>query len=978
MKTSCFFPFCRRNALTPLAVVSITALLVMCQISTLAAEEAGSALLGRYTCSQVKELAMSKPQELFAMWAEEKILGDGTGVADELAKRGNINLALSKIGDLTTVIQGLEEAARGDSKNALEILGGWAFWKVMEELELAEMLGVPGAVWTVCKELNQFAIDLNEEILDINIRTFADFAQRDPRLLEKHGETYFLKTYLDSDLTQPDTYDMIKRRAALMEYAKVKLGIKNFPGVREWPQHWNSVRSVARSMLNEVEAEVEKRRKFEQLQGELRAQLTELKSELTVLTAFQGLLGQALAMTCQEPASDCGDVYIGILQLLERLILDAGDINVAGAGVFDDLSGSIEGINGELDSLFQEINQSKSRIEAYCAQGDEAFQAAAETIALAETATADAAAQAARAEKHRQAACSAATADQAEEAVVMARDAVEVATRVAGSLSFLDGELEKQKPPAAVDFSAVEAEIADLESRLKALDETVQKNLRQKERLTADVAAARTKASALGDQCPDVKKMGLVAQTMARLDEVLAAVPDVRADADALAGIQGQAARLNKRVAGLKNTQTKDRACLQTVPDVGAYQSRVRQMIGDARGSLDTTIGHAEAAMECYQRLKNKCKANERQDDQGNCVCIKGYERVDGRCLPVCKKNQARGPNGECQAVRRTGCGSDADCPQGYICDSDTGRCVSPFDDSYDDYAGTRGQREDDRNQDQADRIAADQAAGSGWGADSDDLDRDLDTLQDGLAGGCGDDTQCPAGHVCRNGRCVETSSCADDSQCPTGKVCRDGECVKGPACATSDDCPAGNVCRDGACVPEAECAGPGDCPSGYACQKGKCVKQPECKKNKDCPGDKICQNGVCVDKPPTQTSTAPAPRPTPTPKPSPSPIPTVTPKYRDLMWHASQVCGENEGDEYHWRWMVSLRQSGIKVTGDLYFHQCPGGGRVSYRVSGEEKPDGIFEVSGEKSGGRGALHGSASWKETFTLREGKVPSPAY
>ena len=59
--------------------------------------------------------------------------------------------------------------------------------------------GVPGAVWTVCKTLNDFAIALNEEILDINIKTFATFAEKDPGLSGPDNVDYFLNDFLKMD-----------------------------------------------------------------------------------------------------------------------------------------------------------------------------------------------------------------------------------------------------------------------------------------------------------------------------------------------------------------------------------------------------------------------------------------------------------------------------------------------------------------------------------------------------------------------------------------------------------------------------------------------------------------------------------------------------------------------------------------------------------------------------------------------------------
>jgi hypothetical protein len=75
---------------------------------------------------------------------------------------------------------------------------------------------------------------------------------------------------------------------------------------------------------------------------------------------------------------------------------------------------------------------------------------------------------------------------------------------------------------------------------------------------------------------------------------------------------------------------------------------------------------------------------------------------------------------------------------------------------------------------------------------------------------------------------------------------------------------------------------------------------------------------------------------------------------------------------------MVTLDQSGKNVTGYVFFHRCPGGGRVAYRLTGQEQPDGSFAVSGRKSGGRGGLYRSSAGSLKFTLTHGKTPKPSY
>ena len=110
-----------------------------------------------------------------------------------------------------------------------------------------------------------------------------------------------------------------------------------------------------------------------------------------------------------------------------------------------------------------------------------------------------------------------------------------------------------------------------------------------------------------------------------------------------------------------------------------------------------------------------------------------------------------------------------------------------------------------------------------------------------------------------------------------------------------------------------------------------------------------------------------------------PAKPPTQKPPSKEAFnWHSSLVCSGSEGPEYRWRWSVNLTRSGTHVSGSIYFHKCPGGGRVAYKLSGEIRKDGSFKVTGNKSGGRGSLYSSASNRLIFILYEGKPPNPNF
>ncbi len=82
--------------------------------------------------------------------------------------------------------------------------------------------------------------------------------------------------------------------------------------------------------------------------------------------------------------------------------------------------------------------------------------------------------------------------------------------------------------------------------------------------------------------------------------------------------------------------------------------------------------------------------------------------------------------------------------------------------------------------------------------------------------------------------------------------------------------------------------------------------------------------------------------------------------------WHGG-TCAEEGSEPY--RWQLKLKQTPDgKVTGNVYFHACPGGGAVFYSLSGKQVPgDSTVTLNGTKTGGRGGLGGSAN-QVTFTF----------
>lgn len=116
-----------------------------------------------------------------------------------------------------------------------------------------------------------------------------------------------------------------------------------------------------------------------------------------------------------------------------------------------------------------------------------------------------------------------------------------------------------------------------------------------------------------------------------------------------------------------------------------------------------------------------------------------------------------------------------------------------------------------------------------------------------GMCVECRDKGDCPEGHDCEAGKCVEIPGyCSPTKPCPPGQVCRNNRC--GPECDAANPCPPGQKCQNNRCVPDVECSATIPCPPGKICQNNKCVPEPECSAKKPCPKGKECQDGKCVD----------------------------------------------------------------------------------------------------------------------------------
>ena len=175
----------------------------------------------------------------------------------------------------------------------------------------------------------------------------------------------------------------------------------------------------------------------------------------------------------------------------------------------------------------------------------------------------------------------------------------------------------------------------------------------------------------------------------------------------------------------------------------------------------------AESAVFCaqsatvYCNKKASCGPKEERNTSGNCICVDGYKRVDG----VCKKS---------------GCTVDSDCLQGYVCNTQSGRCVSPFDENYTSRGDLMASNEQNRQRTNDAQNIADANLNPNDGKfTSSGLSDDIDKTQNFVSAECNDRKPCPAGHTCQDGKCVdEHNNCTSNDDCAKGQECKDGTCV--------------------------------------------------------------------------------------------------------------------------------------------------------------------------------------------------------
>jgi hypothetical protein len=256
-----------------------------------------STMLRAKTCKELQALAERGVQYVFQEWATREILDEGYGIASGIAKRGNIAIVLSKIGDIKTGIQIIEAALYGNEKEMRDIITTQFLTRAATYLSGS---GTPAVVITGIKDLGKFTAYLNQDILIKNLQTFASMAANDPNFFDAD---HFLVTYAGlNELKTPGNDPYNRYRQAIYDYAQYRMNNYAMPyATKVWDsqQNLNKIRVATRAMLNEVcDYYCYKKR--------LKNQLDRLKAEQSFVERFQKVWEHFKNIDCTgQSSNDC-------------------------------------------------------------------------------------------------------------------------------------------------------------------------------------------------------------------------------------------------------------------------------------------------------------------------------------------------------------------------------------------------------------------------------------------------------------------------------------------------------------------------------------------------------------------------------------------------------------------------------------------------------------------------------------------------
>ena len=95
----------------------------------------------------------------------------------------------------------------------------------------------------------------------------------------------------------------------------------------------------------------------------------------------------------------------------------------------------------------------------------------------------------------------------------------------------------------------------------------------------------------------------------------------------------------------------------------------------------------------------------------------------------------------------------------------------------------------------------------------------------------------------------------------------------------------------------------------------------------------------------------------------------STTGSFTEIRDYYGPACPDGEEENAPYRWSVEMLIDPINnaYEGTIKFHNCPGGGRVSYRVSGSSDGS-LLHLTGDLVDGGGELSNTAPMQQTFTF----------
>ena len=259
-----------------------------------------AALIKKYGCDKLKAWIQSGVVELWTAWSTSEILGNNTGLANDIARRGDINIVMKNLDKINKSIEILESAINGEPDESFKKMVEWG---ITEGANAMVGSGTPALLYSSIKSLGDFAQYMNSEILKINIRTLANYADTDPQIFDPD---HYLREYAKIREIKPgdrvewnDIHN--KFRIAIYEYAQHRMNNVKLPPLNEmWSSQQNMtlLRTVTYTMLQEV-------CQFWCYKLRIKQHMNQLIHEQTLLLRFKAVIDYLKDYDCDGNEKPC-------------------------------------------------------------------------------------------------------------------------------------------------------------------------------------------------------------------------------------------------------------------------------------------------------------------------------------------------------------------------------------------------------------------------------------------------------------------------------------------------------------------------------------------------------------------------------------------------------------------------------------------------------------------------------------------------